>query len=409
MFAIPMMAQVDSLSAAKNDSLALQVQVPVIEYTMQRKTYEIAEISVTGADSYEDFVLIGFSGLAVGDKIEIPGDQITKSLKRFWKQGLFSDVKFKATKIEGDKIWLEIALKQRPRVSDIVYNGLRKTEQEDIEVKVGIQKGGQMTPDLADRAKKIITKYLEEKGFYHTQVQVLQFDDLAHPGYVKVAVNVNKQEKTRVGQIFVTGNEALTATQINRAMKKTNDNNIVNLFRPKKFVAAEFENDKKAVIEKYNEIGYRDAMIVADSVVQSPVDSTRVDVYLTVDEGNKYVFGDITWVGNTVYPYEYLNAVLGIKKGETYNLKELNKRLNEDDDAVSKLYTDQGYLFFNVDPVEVRINNDSIDFEMRMYEGQPATINEINIVGNTRVYEHVVRRELYTKPGIGRASCRERV
>ena len=399
MFAIPMMAQVDSLSAAKNNSLALQVQVPVIEYTMQRKTYEIAEISVTGADSYEDFVLIGFSGLAVGDKIEIPGDQITKSLKRFWKQGLFSDVKFKATKIDGDKIWLEIALKQRPRVSDIVYNGLRKTEQEDIEVKVGIQKGGQMTPDLADRAKKIITKYLEEKGFYHTQVQVLQFDDMAHPGYVKVAVNVNKQEKTRVGQIFVTGNEALTATQINRAMKKTNDNNIVNLFRPKKFVAAEFENDKKAVIEKYNEIGYRDAMIVADSVVQSPVDSTRVDVYLTVDEGNKYVFGDITWVGNTVYPYEYLNAVLGIKKGETYNLKELNKRLNEDDDAVSKLYTDQGYLFFNVDPVEVRINNDSIDFEMRMYEGQPATINEINIVGNTRVYEHVVRRELYTKPG----------
>ena len=396
-----MLAQVDSLSVAQPDSLALQAQasVPVIEYTMQRKTYEIADISVTGADSYEDFVLIGFSGLAVGDKIEIPGDQITKSLKRFWKQGLFSDVKFKATKIEGDKIWLEIALKQRPRVSDIAYQGLRKSEQEDVEVKVGIQKGGQMTPDLADRAKKIITKYLEEKGFYHTQVQVLQFDDLAHPGYVKVAVKVNKQEKTRVGQIIITGNNALTATQINRAMKKTNDNNIVNLFRPKKFVATEFENDKKAVIEKYNEIGYRDAMIVADSVVQSSIDSTRVDVYLTVDEGNKYVFGDITWVGNTVYPYEYLDAVLGIKKGETYNLKELNKRLNEDDDAVSKLYTDQGYLFFNVDPVEVRIYNDSIDFEMRMYEGQPATINEINIVGNTRVYEHVVRRELYTKPG----------
>ena len=215
-----MLAQVDSLSVAPTDSLALQAQasVPVIEYTMQRKTYEIADISVTGADSYEDFVLIGFSGLAVGDKIEIPGDQITKSLKRFWKQGLFSDVKFKATKIEGDKIWLEIALKQRPRVSDIAYQGLRKSEQEDVEVKVGIQKGGQMTPDLADRAKKIITKYLEEKGFYHTQVQVLQFDDLAHPGYVKVAVKVNKQEKTRVGQIIITGNNALTATQINRAM-----------------------------------------------------------------------------------------------------------------------------------------------------------------------------------------------
>ena len=406
LLALPLSAQVDSTQISISDSVDMvvdtlpkQAPLPVIEYTMQRKTYEIADIQVTGADSYEDFVLIGFSGLAVGDKIEVPGDQITKSLKRFWKQGLFSDVKFKATKIEGDKIWLEIALTQRPRVSQIVYNGLKKTEQEDIEIKVGIKQGGQMTPDLSDRAKKIITKYLEEKGFYHTEVQVLQFDDLAKPGYVKVAVNVDKKEKIRVGQLHITGNQALTHTQINRAMKKTNDNNIINLFRTKKFVESEFENDKKLVIEKYNEIGYRDAQIISDSIVPSPYDSTRVDVYLTVEEGSKYVFGDITWVGNTVYPYDYLDAVLGIKKGDTYNLKELNKRLNEDDDAVAKLYTDQGYLFFSVTPVEVKIDNDSINFEMRMYEGKPATINQINIVGNTRVYEHVVRRELYTKPG----------
>ena len=407
MLVLPVMAQVDSTVVALPDSTKAlelvpvqeQAPLPVIEYTMQRNTYEIAGIEVTGADSYEDFVLIGFSGLAVGDKIEVPGDQITKSLKRFWKQGLFSDVKFKATKIEGDKIWLEIALKQRPRVSDIVYNGLRKTELEDVQIKVGIQKGGQMTPDLADRAKKIVTKYLEEKGFYHTEVQVLQFDDATRPSYVKVAVNVNKNEKTRVGQIHFTGNKALTDTELNRVMKKTNDKNIVNLFQTKKFVAQEFENDKKLIIEKYNELGYRDAQIIADSVVRSPYDSTRVDVYMTIDEGGKYTFGNITWVGNTVYPYEYLDAVLGIKKGDVYNLKELNKRLNEDDDAVAKLYTDQGYLFFNVTPVEVSVENDSIDFEMRMYEGKPATINQVNIVGNTRVYEHVVRRELSTKPG----------
>ena len=396
--AIPMAAQVDTSSVYTDTVDALAV-VPTIEYTMQRKTYEIAGISVTGADSYEDFVLIGFSGLAVGDKIEVPGDQITKSLKRFWKQGLFSDVKFKATKIEGDKIWLEIALKQRPRVSDIAYNGLRKSEQEDLEVKVGIQKGGQMTPDLADRAKKIVKGYLDEKGFYNAEIQVLQFNDQDHPGYVKVAINIDKKDKIRVGRLYITGNEALSHNKINQVMKKTNDNHIINLFQTKKFVANEFENDKKLVIEKYNEIGYRDAVILADSVVPSKEDSTRVDVYMTIDEGNKYFFRDITWVGNTVYPYEYLNAVLGIKKGDTYNLKELNKRLNEDDDAVAKLYTDQGYLFFSVDPVEVHIDNDSIDFEMRMYEGKPATINEINIVGNTRVYEHVVRRELYTKPG----------
>ena len=399
LFVLPSAAQTDSLSSLLDTAKVEPVALPVVEYTMQRNTYEIAGITVTGADSYEDFVLIGFSGLAVGDKVEIPGDQITKSLKRFWKQGLFSDVKIKASKIEGNKIWLEIALKQRPRISEIAYNGLRKSELDDVQVKVGIQKGGQMTPDLEDRAHKIICKYLEEKGYHDATVTVLQFEDKDHPGYVKVAVNVDKKIKTKVGHIYITGNEALTDVKINKAMKKTNDNHIVNLFQTKKFVAKEFENDKKSIIEKYNEIGYRDAIITADSVVRSKEDSTRVDVYMTIDEGKKYFFGNIDWVGNTVYPYEYLNAILGIKKGDTYNLKELNKRLNEDDDAVSKLYTDQGYLFFNVDPVEVRIDGDSIDFEMRMYEGKPATINAVNIVGNTRVYEHVVRRELYTKPG----------
>ena len=373
--------------------------LPEIEYTYQRKTYEIAGISVTGADSYEDFVLIGFSGLAVGDKIEVPGDQITKAIKRFWKQGLFSDVKIKAQKIEGQKIWLEIALKQRPRVSEVIYNGLKKSEKEDVEVKVGIRNGSQMTPNLSDHAKTVIEKYFAEKGYHNAEVVVLQQADQDHPGYVKVAINVNKKEKTKVGKIYITGNEALTHNQINKAMKKTNDNNIINLFRTKKFVAEEYENDKAAVIEKYNEIGYRDAYIVADSVVPNPEDPTRVDVYMTISEGDKYYIRSVNWVGNTVYPYELLDATLGVKKGDVYNLKTINDRLQNDDDAVSKLYTDQGYLFFNVEPVEVNVENDSIDFEMRMYEGKPATINEINIVGNTRVYEHVVRRELYTKPG----------
>ena len=392
-------------SLVVTDSTAMQPTeapdgpAPEIEYSVSRQTYEIAGIKVTGAENYEDFVIIGFSGLAVGDKVDIPGDQITKALKRFWKQGLFSDVKIKATKIQDKKIWLEIALKQRPRVSEIAYNGLKKSEREDLEVKVGISKGSQMTPNLSDRAKKVIKKYLAEKGFHNAKVQVLEFDDLDKPGYVKVAINVDRQVKTKVGKIYITGNEALTHTQINRAMKKTNDNHITNLFRTKKFVTEEFEKDKKAVIEKYNEVGYRDAYIVADSVVPNPDDPTRVDIYMTISEGDKYYIRNISWIGNTVYPYEYLDLTLGVKKGDTYNLKLLNERLQTDDDAVAKLYTDRGYLFFNIEPVEVKVENDSIDFEMRMYEGKPATINRINIVGNTRVYEHVVRRELYTKPG----------
>ena len=384
--------------AQETDSVQTS-DVAAMEYTFQRKTYEIADITVTGADNYEDFVLIGFSGLAVGDKIEVPGDQITKAIRRFWKQGLFSDVKIYATKVEGSKIWLNIDLKQRPRISDLQYNGLRKSEKEDVENKTGLQKGGQMTPNAADKAQTVIKKYLAEKGYHNAIVKVAQKDDEAHPGYVRVAVNVDKRTKTRVGHIYITGNEALSHTKINRAMKKTNDGHITNLFRTKKFVADLYEKDKIAVIEKYNELGYRDAYIVADSVVPSPEDPTRVDVYMTLSEGDKYYIRDIKWVGNTLYPYDYLNAVLGIKKGDTYNLKQLNERLQTDDDAVSKLYTDRGYLFFNVDPVEVNIEGDSIDFEMRMYEGKPATINEINIVGNERVYEHVVRRELYTKPG----------
>ena len=390
LLSLGMFAQTDTVPAST---------VPEIEYGMTRKTYEIAGIEVEGADSYEDFVLIGFSGLAVGDKIEVPGDQITKAIKRFWKQGLFSDVKIKAKKIDGSKIWLIIELKQRPRISEVRYEGLKKSEKEDVEVKAGIRQGSQMTPNVEDHAKTVIKKYLAEKGYHNAEVFVIQQNDPDHPGYVKVLVGVDKKVKTKVGKIYITGNENLTHRQINRAMKKTNDNDIVNLFRTKKFVTEEYEKDKQAVIEKYNEYGYRDAYIVADSVVPNPEDPDRVDIYMTISEGDKYYVRSVKWVGNTVYPYEMLDATLGVKPGDVYNLKTLNDRLTNDDDAVSKLYTDRGYLFFNVEPVEVNVSNDSIDFEMRMYEGKPATINEVKIVGNTRVYEHVVRRELYTKPG----------
>ena len=389
----------DSTATALDTTAVDSASLPEIEYALHRQTYTIADIKVTGADSYEDFVLIGFSGLAVGDEIEVPGEQITKAIRRFWKQGLFSDVKIKANKIEGDKIWLEIVLKQRPRVSEVVYQGVKKSEREDIEVKVGLRAGSQLTPNIIDNTKTVIKKFFAEKGFHNAEVTIRQYADQDHPGYVRVAVVVDKKAKTRVGKIYLSGNEALTDLQINKVMKKTNDNNIINLFRTKKFVTEEYENDKRAIIDKYNEEGYRDAYIVSDSVVPNPEDPTRVDVYINLSEGEKYYVRNISWVGNTVYPSEVLNNMLGVKKGDSYNLKLLQDRLINDDDAVSKLYTDNGYLFFNVDPVETSVSGDSIDFEMRMYEGRPATINEVKIVGNERVYEHVVRRELYTKPG----------
>lgn len=379
---------------AQNDS----TELPVIEYSNSNPKYEIADIKVTGASNYEDFVLIGFSGLAVGDVVNVPGDAITNAVKRFWKQGLFSDVKILATKIKDGKVWLTIALKERPRVSEINFNGLKKSEIEDLELKIGIIKGNQITPNISDRAKKVIEKFMGEKGFLNATANVYQRNDPNKPGHVIVDINVDKKLKTKIHQLTYIGNSALTHNQINKAMKKTNDNNWRNFFRTKKFVKEEYEKDKIALIEKYNEIGYRDAYIVSDSVV--PFDDKSVNVYITVDEGKKYYYRNIKWVGNTIYPYDFLNNVLGIKKGDVYNHKLLMEKLETDEnEAVSKLYKDRGYLFFQIDPVEVQVENDSIDFEMRMFEGKPATINEIGIKGNTRVYEHVVRRELRTKPG----------
>jgi outer membrane protein insertion porin family len=383
-------------STAKNDS----TEVPTIEYSSSAgKKYEIAGITITGASNYEDFVLIGFSGLTIGDKVAIPGDAITNAVKRFWKQGLFADVKIFATKIVDDKVWLNIALKERPRVSEVNYEGLKKGEIEDLEQKLSIVKGNQITPNISDRAKLAIKKYMEDKGFLNVDVNVYQKNDPNKAGHVIVDVVVDKKLKTKVHQIIITNNKALSFNQINRVMKKTNDNNWRNFFRTKKFVKENYEKDKVALIDKYNEIGYRDAYIVADSVVK--FDDKSVSVYITVDEGKKYYFRNIKWIGNTVYPYEYLDAILRIKKGDVYNHKHLIDRLQTDEgDAVSKLYQDRGYLFSQIEPVEVQVAGDSIDFEMRVYEGKPATINEIGIKGNTRVYEHVVRRELRTKPGM---------
>lgn len=384
--------------SAQQDEKTDSVPLPVITYGGAGQKYEIADITVSGADNYEDFVLIGYSGLSIGDIIAIPGDAISDVVKRFWQQGLFSDVKISATKIEDGKVWLHIALKQRPQVSKINYSGLKKGEIDELSSRLGIVEGNQITPNISDRAKLVIQKYLEEKGFMNAIANVYQKNDPEKAGSVIVDIEVDKRAKTRVHEIVVTGNKALSFNKINATMKKTNDNNWRNFFRTKKFVQEEFEKDKVSLIDKYNEIGYRDAYIVADSIV--PFDEKTVTVYLTINEGDKYYFRNIKWVGNTIYPYEYLNDVLNIKKGDVYNYKHLMERLQTDEnEAVSKLYQDRGYLFSSIEPVEVHIENDSIDFEMRVYEGKQANINAINIKGNSRVYEHVIRRELYTKPG----------
>ena len=375
------------------------VQVkPTIQYTNSPKKYEIAGIAVSGVKNYEDYVLIGFSGLTVGQIVSIPGDEITSAVKRFWKHGLFSDVKISALKFEGKKVWLEIALKQRSRISDITFKGMKKSDREEIETKLGLIKGNQVTPNLIDRAKKVIRKHYEEKGYRNVAVDINQKDDLSKENNVIVEISVDRKQKTKVNKIFITGNKALTVNKIQKIMKKTNEKGrLVNFFSQKKFVNTDFAEDKELIIKKYNELGYRDAAIVSDSVVS--INDKTVNVYIRIEEGKKYFIRGIKWIGNTLYPSDYLSQVLRMKSGDVYNQKLLEARTQSDEDAVTNVYMDKGYLFFNIEPVEVNVGNDSIDLEMRIYEGRQATINKIEIRGNDRLYEHTIRRELRTKPG----------
>ena len=380
--------------------------LPVISYSLTPKKYKIADIKVTGVKNYDDFVLIGFSGLSVGDEISVPGDEVTAAVKAFWKHGLFSDVKILANKIEGDSIWLEYQLKQRPRISEVNYHGIKKGEREDLEAKLGLKKGFQITPNVLDRAKILIEKFFDGKGFKNVDVNIQQKDDIAHEGEVILDIYIDKNEKTKIHRIYFDGNNALTARQLKKAMKKTNEkfslfndwkSSILEMFSTKKFTTEEYENDKNNLISKYNEYGYRDAVLLADSVVN--FNEKKVDIFLKVDEGEKYYLKDIRFVGNTKYSTDYLMAVLGMKPGEVYNQKKLNDRLSMDEDAVSNIYFNNGYLFFNADPVEVEVENDSIALEIRIQEGPQATINRVIINGNDRLYEDIVRRELRTKPG----------
>ncbi|MDE6359111.1 MAG: outer membrane protein assembly factor BamA, partial [Duncaniella sp.] len=371
---------------------------PTVIFTGIPKSYEIAGIRITGADNYEDKNIIGYSGLKVGDYIPIPGSDLTDAAKRLWRQGLFSKVQISVDKIAGNKAWLVFNLRQQPRIASINYIGVKKGEQKDLDDALQLMRGNQITQNIVNRAEQIISKYYANKGFGNAKVKIDLVEDLSAPNEVIVNINVNKNDKVKVHKIYIDGNEVLSDNQLQRTMKKTNEKGkLLNLFRQKKFVESDYEDDLKRIIQKYNEKGYRDATILSDSVV--PYDDKNVDVYITLDEGKKYYINYVSWVGNTVYPTAILSEVLGIEKGDVYNQKLLDKRTNEDDDAISNYYMDKGYLFFNVVPIEKNIHGDSIDLEMRIFEGPQARINNVIINGNDRLYEKVIRRELRVKPG----------
>ena len=377
---------------------------PDINYAGTPRTVVIGGIAVSGVQGYEDYMLSGISGLSVGQTITVPGNDITDAVKRYWKHGLFSDVSISADSIVGNKIYLNIYLQTLPRVSEINYIGLKKSEREAMETKLGLLKGGQVTPNTISRAKFLAKKYFDDKGFNNADIDIMQRDDVSNKNSVILDVIVDKKAKMRVRHIEIVGNEALSDKKIKGslftkgAFKKIHESGkFGNIFKSKKYTPERWKEDKRNLIKKYNEYGFRDAVILEDSVWN--VDDKHVNILVKVDEGTKYYLRNITWVGNTVYATDYLNALLGMKKGDVYNQTLMNKRLTEDEDAVGNKYWNNGYLFYNLQPTEVNIVGDSIDLEMRITENQQARLNHVRINGNDRLYENVVRRELKTKPG----------
>ena len=263
---------------------------------------------------------------------------------------------------------------------------------------IGLQTGSQINTDIINRAKYYIKKHFEDKGFNNCEVEIMQREDVTGDNKVIVDININKNEKIKIHRIHITGlDDKKERIKVKKAMKKTREHKLYNFFRSKKYVPEKFEEDKANTIEKLNGWGFRDALLVADSVVN--IDEKHVDIYLHYYQGKKYYLRNVSWVGNTVYTSDLMERILKMQKGDVYDMNLLNKRLRDEDDAVANLYYNNGYVFSSVNPVEINIDNDSIDLEIRINEGRQATFNHVRIAGNDRVYENVIRRELRTKPG----------
>jgi outer membrane protein insertion porin family len=374
--------------------------IPVTIDFAAPKKYEIGGILVTGADHFDQNVLILLSGLSVGEEVQVPGDKFSTAIENLWKQGLFQDVKISYSKIEGSKIFLNIIVQERPRLSQYSLLGMTKGQADDIRDKVKLVKGKVVTDGLLASTKLTVRNFFVKKGYQDAEVTIKQEkDSKMGDNAINLIITVKKGQKIRIKDINIYGNNSLETWKLRRTFKETKRRLWWNPFNNGKFDEDNYIKDKKALIAKYNQKGFRDAKIVKDSVYR--VNDKRMSIDIIIDEGPKYYFRNINWLGNSKYSTYVLNQVLGIKKGDVYDQSQLDAKLfmNPNGNDVSSLYMDDGYLFFNVSPVEKTVVNDSIDLEMRIYEGKQATVNKVTVVGNTKTNDHVILREIRTKPG----------
>jgi outer membrane protein insertion porin family len=362
------------------------------------KKYELGGITVSGARYLDPNTLISLTGLRIGDAINIPGEEIGKSIRKLWGQGILGDVSVTIARIEGNKIYLDYNLKERPRLSKFTFSGIRKGQTEELTKKITLIRGKVVTDALLNNTRSQVRKFFVNKGYLDTKVNVVQVADSSLSNSVALRIEVDKGNKIRIHDIDFEGNTAFADGKLRKKLKKTKERKPYKFLTGGKFQRSEYEDDKKALLEYYNAQGYRDAVIISDTLIR---DDKGLALRIKVDEGPKYFFRNITWSGNYLYDDKTLANVLGIKKGSPYSKETLDKRLNYNPTGqdITSLYMNDGYLFFNLDPVETKVVGDSIDIEMRINEGVQAHIKEINIAGNTKTSDHVLRRTLRTLPG----------
>lgn len=386
------------------------------ELASSTREYEIGGIVVTGSKNLDPQVITLISGISVGDRMRLPGEETTEALKNLWRQRLFDDIGIYVSEIRGNTAFLEIRLTELPKLSKYGIRGLKKSERNSLREEIDLSAGAIVTENLIVNTKNTARKYFLEKGYLNTTVDIIRKPDTSRSNSVILEININKGEKVKISDIEFNGNkvtsvpkdgffdwfgntEGLSDQDLRKAMKETKRKSFFNIFKGSKFKAEEYKEDKKLVIQKYNEMGFRDARIVKDTIIH--VSPARIKIAITIEEGRKYYFRKINWLGNTKYSSEVLNEVLQINRGDIYDASYLQERLFMDPQGgdVSSLYLDNGYLFFNLNPVEVLVENDSIDFEMRISEGRQATIRKVTLSGNDRTNDHVIIRELRTRPG----------
>ena len=386
---------------AASSKPAFPENAPMMRQDGAQKLYYIRDINIHGVQYLNSDILKSSAGLIAGDSIYLPSNFIANAISRLWSQRFFSDVKIGA-EIEGDSLDLEVFLKERPRVNNWDFEGISKGKKKDLLEKLKLKRGSELSDYIIDKNKKLIKAYWSEKAFRNTEVDVRITNDTLRPQMVNVTFLIDRKNKVKIGKINFTGNEQFKDKRLRRTFKKTHQKSI-NIFRGAKLNENDYEEDKDLLIDFYNSRGYRNATIVRDSIY--PINDKRLGIDLEVSEGNKYYIRNVSWVGNSVYETNDLQQMFGVSKGDTYDKKSMHKRLGigkeTDPEAmsVSSLYQNNGYLMSQIEPAETIIAPDSIDIEVKVFEGKQFTINEVGITGNQRVDDEVIRRELDTRPG----------